>query len=109
MPGESRRYSTTTPTSGSVPKMSRVQSLLKALQTLEIPTPPFQNLREFDLFPKLPTELCLRIWRLAAFAPRGISLRYLDPASSEPLPLTAATPAILHTCLELRGEGLKHY
>jgi hypothetical protein len=72
----------------------------------------------FTLFPKLPSELRLKIWRLAAPGPRTVPVEYRMKydtfegkrvstfsgwRSSDPVPV------ILHICHEARDEALKSY
>ena len=74
--------------------------------------------RSFTLFPRLPTELRLKIWHLAMPGPRTITLQYkfrrrarLESA----LPYTASwtskdlNPAALQVCHESRYEALEIY
>jgi hypothetical protein len=55
---------------------------------------------EFHPFPRLPSELRLKIWKLNILGPRVIDLRYskkiYHAVSSTP------TPALLHVCHEVR-------
>jgi hypothetical protein len=72
----------------------------------------------FTLFPDLPFELRLKIWRLIAPGPRTVSVQYLMKydnfngkriskfsgwGSPDPVPI------ILHICREARVEALKTY
>ncbi|TVY45163.1 hypothetical protein LOCC1_G003865 [Lachnellula occidentalis] len=84
-------------------------------------TPPKDapsRLTEFHLFPKLPTELRLKIWVFVLSTPRVLGMRcnirfnesrrYTDTwaksfASDKP------PPAALHVCQESRHEGLSIY
>jgi len=69
---------------------------------------------KFHFFPKLPTELRLRIWQLAAH-PRVIEIRsWGDTQRNQytPIKYTVAPhrpPPILHTNTESRREGLRIY
>jgi len=67
-------------------------------------------LSKFQLFPKLPHELRLKIWSLAANKPRAIKLLFLDP---ETLPSchhsNSKVPSVLHASQEARKEGLRYY
>jgi hypothetical protein len=80
-----------------------------------------QPQKTFHGFPKLPKELRLDIWDLAAFIPRSIVLTerpfsfpgwYRSPESDECLPYYISSPTappILHTCYESRVQALRYY
>jgi hypothetical protein len=78
-----------------------------------------KDFAEFTLFPKLPIELRVKIWKLASFVQRNViisaSSLYLSNNSkySKEWPYYFASssppPAILHTTRESRTEGLKYY
>src|SRR5436190_18405372 len=62
-------------------------------------------LKSFTLFPKLPIELRLKIWR-DSIQPRMVKVRY-DKAHKRCT--SFAIPAILHASRESRYVGLKTY
>ncbi|KAH8596937.1 hypothetical protein B0O99DRAFT_671033 [Bisporella sp. PMI_857] len=72
-------------------------------------------LGDFHLFPKLPAEMRLKIWKFAP-KPRIIQIQFTSRETeklSETNPpswrLVADIPAILQTCHEARKEGLNNY
>jgi hypothetical protein len=68
-------------------------------------------LASFTLFPKLPTEIRLRIWRTKACHPRTIEL-FVQPETSPSfscLHCRNPVPEILHVCHESRWEGRNSY
>jgi len=86
-----------------------------SLLTLELRDPdqdlfvqhPGQAATEFPRFSKLPTEICLMIWR-AAF--RGPKLIRLTPQCSTDTPTYRPPhPSTLHVSKESRAETLRHY
>ncbi|KAI9646069.1 hypothetical protein NHQ30_005507 [Ciborinia camelliae] len=60
------------------------------------------NLTRFTLFPFLPKELRVKIWKLAATHPRIVHITYDHP--SESLVSLSPAPALLATCGEARDE-----
>jgi hypothetical protein len=74
------------------------------------------RLNQFTLFPKLPNELRMRIWKEACFEPRIVEVDISaypaeGPASTANRNYTTRTPtpAVLHVCSEARQIGLEHY
>lgn len=68
--------------------MASQADLIPTLDSLSIKSPPEQPaLTEFLLFPKLPTEIRLKIWDIILYAPRKITLKHLgkDELASENL------------------------
>lgn len=61
----------------------------------------------FTLFPKLPTELRLMIWRAARPGPRTIELKWRNDIGR--WTSIAKPPVILQVNAESREEALKHY
>ena len=91
--------------------MSRLASLLTTLPPLSIPQP---TIFSFKPFPRLASELRLKIWAYAASEPRTLLLSYnWDAPTSDPnrkaIENGNKVPDILHTNSEARQEGLKHY
>ncbi|KAK0113468.1 hypothetical protein ONS96_014332 [Cadophora gregata f. sp. sojae] len=78
---------------------------------------------KFALFPKLPAELRVRIWKLASNETRNVDIwvrnihvgiwnsPYAGTPTWSPYALYSSTkaPSILHVCHESRVEGLKYY
>lgn len=74
------------------------------------------HLKEFTLFPMLPMELRLKIWKTSTFISRVVPIA---PKDIGKMPITGErifkyispvqVPAMLHTSQESREEGLKHY
>ncbi|KAJ8065698.1 hypothetical protein OCU04_006369 [Sclerotinia nivalis] len=62
------------------------------------------NLTSFTLFPFLPKELRIKIWKLAATHPRIVQITYDHPTES--LVSLSPAPALLATCGEARDELL---
>ncbi|APA10622.1 hypothetical protein sscle_06g053920 [Sclerotinia sclerotiorum 1980 UF-70] len=62
------------------------------------------NLASFTLFPFLPKELRIKIWKLAAIHPRIVQITYDHPTES--LVSLSPAPALLATCGEARDELL---
>ncbi|KAF5873841.1 uncharacterized protein Bfra_005308 [Botrytis fragariae] len=62
------------------------------------------TLTTFSLFPFLPKELRVKIWKLAACHPRIVQLTYDHPTES--LVSLSPIPALLSTCGEARDELL---
>ncbi|KAF7879167.1 hypothetical protein EAF04_000366 [Stromatinia cepivora] len=60
------------------------------------------NLTSFTLFPFLPKELRIKIWKLAASHPRIVQITYDHPTES--LVSLSPAPALLATCGEARDE-----
>ena len=85
---------------------------------------PIQEKDTFKLFPKLPIELRLKIWKTAAEEPRVVNVELKNgheefsdwefgsggsKDDKNHLVCSTFTPALLHTCHESRVEGLKQY
>jgi hypothetical protein len=71
----------------------------------------FETLSEFELFPKLATELRLKIWNFAAYQPRLIEVEHARNAHRSLSVTTQSrlSPVVLRVCKESREEGLKVY
>jgi len=63
--------------------------------------------KSFTLFPLLPTELRLKVWKFTLPGPRILELRY-DKKHAEFISV-ARLPRALFICKESREETLKHY
>ncbi|KAI1180754.1 hypothetical protein F4777DRAFT_261701 [Nemania sp. FL0916] len=63
------------------------------------------SLDSFSLFPLLPTELRLYIWRQLTCYARIVEVDY--NLTEHHYTTTAPTPAILHACHESRDEALR--
>ncbi|KAK4192402.1 hypothetical protein QBC35DRAFT_222007 [Podospora australis] len=74
---------------------------------MEITSPTAPPPTAFSLFPYLPTELRLHIWRLS-LSPRVVTLTY-RPAPLEQCFSPTPPPAILSACQESRDEALRFY
>lgn len=78
-----------------------------------VATPPSTPLTTFQLFPKLPIEIRLRIYRLAAHEPRLIELEHLNGYFShygyQVARQSRQAPALLQLCRESREEGIHFY
>ncbi|KAF4627900.1 hypothetical protein G7Y89_g10256 [Cudoniella acicularis] len=66
-----------------------------------------RNCLEFAHFPLLPTEIRLKIWKIASQSPRTLELLYRH--TGRELRCLQAPPAILHVCRESRELGLQVY
>ncbi|KAN0090207.1 hypothetical protein V8E51_018786 [Hyaloscypha variabilis] len=62
----------------------------------------------FELFPKLPPELRLKIWKLVPKS-RLVLVRFNIDGRKKHYKFAASFPVILHACRESRHEGLKMY
>jgi hypothetical protein len=74
---------------------------------IESATAPNEQLK-FELFPKLPPELRLKIWNLAPES-RVIEVIFKQDHRKNNYKFLATTPAILHANHEARVEGLRRY
>jgi hypothetical protein len=99
----------------SAPKTNdsmRLGNLLSTLPKLSIPT-PLNPLKTFALFPKLPIDIRIRIWRIFALQPRRVKLFLLPPTETRHLSRLidgqSKIPAIMHVSKEARAEGLRYY
>lgn len=81
-------------------------SLIQAFATTNPQKAP-PTFDRFKLFPKLPIELRLKIWKAKIEIPRTIRLE-LDPQGGVKK-THAPSPAVLGVCHESRKLGLKHY
>ncbi|KAK0124473.1 hypothetical protein ONS95_009425 [Cadophora gregata] len=63
---------------------------------------------EFTLFPSLPIELRLRIWRYAQPEPHVVDIIFNEKSPDKSMS-TAAPPVLLFVCRESRAETLKIY
>ncbi|KAG9237974.1 hypothetical protein BJ875DRAFT_480784 [Amylocarpus encephaloides] len=73
---------------------------------------PNINLSTFPNFPRLPTELRIRIWAFSTSDSRVLELRTWKSDGLSPLKISAgphAVPPVLHTNRESRIEGLRIY
>ena len=91
--------------------MSRIKTLLSALQSLDIPRsqPP---LLTFPLLTNFPLELRNMIWAQAAYERRRINiLRLNEDCARQSLEVEGQRthPGIIHACSESRKEALQHY
>jgi hypothetical protein len=87
--------------------MIRLKKLLKTLLHLNVHFP--KRHEEFVLFPKLPIELRLRVWKFVAHRPREVKI-YLftsDFGIKSNVEGQRSIPSILHTCHEAHSEALK--
>ncbi|PVH75476.1 hypothetical protein DL98DRAFT_643998 [Cadophora sp. DSE1049] len=103
---------------GKAAKRKRKSHAAPALQALKFTLPTYVILNAFTCFPKLPTELRLRIWDSASFLPRDLDVWVKSIANLLGCQIFTETykfhsahlaPAILHTSHEARVQGLKHY
>jgi hypothetical protein len=89
----------------------------RSVQSDQADTPPVKTLNTFPLFPNLPTELRLQIWRLSF--PRGRQVNFaafrtnISPRHSEVIRkqdlLSSPLPITLFVNKESRKETMKHY
>lgn len=101
---------------GQAPKLKTKTSLTRYCSCL-LPSRYADSLVSFHLFPKLPLELRLIIWKLACFQSRSVYLStvpvLLDLYASHPYKMNRPNqlncPTILQICKEAREEALKHY
>jgi hypothetical protein len=63
----------------------------------------------FTLFPKLPTELRLKIWKYALPGPRAIKVQRGWPTFSHRIRAVAKPPAVLQTNSESRQLAMRFY
>jgi hypothetical protein len=94
--------------------MSRLRSLLSTLPKLDVTNCYF--LQTFTVFPELPPELRLKIWRVAAFHPRAFDFDYPHSNPKERVRLyndlkdrLRRVPSALQVNHESRTEALMHY
>jgi hypothetical protein len=90
-----------TPYSGTTTATTKDQTFVENAEN-SIPL-----LTSFTYFPKLPTELRLRIWRCVPLDQRIVTIKREKNRLSTILPIL--TPPLLHVCHESRQEMLKHY
>jgi hypothetical protein len=69
-------------------------------QKSDAPIAGSMALTEFHPFPRLPSELRLKIWKLNMPGPRVVELRYSKKIYHAISP--TSTPALLHVCREVR-------
>jgi hypothetical protein len=84
-------------------KLALAQSTNEMLQR-QVDSEYQTNLKKqgyFVLFPKLPIELRLQIWKFALPGPRIIDVFYLHPKGAR---TTTPIPSLLHVCQESRRE-----
>ena len=72
-------------------------------------TPALSEETDFQLFPSLPIELRLKIWKLASQVPRLVEVRFPKNSLSHKHDFVSDPPAVLHTSHEAREEALKSY
>jgi hypothetical protein len=70
---------------------------------------PEKSSPTFTLFPKLPTELRLKIWKYALPGPRAIRVQRNWPTMSGPIRAVAKPPAVLQTNSESRQLAMRFY
>jgi len=67
----------------------------------------------FPMFSKLPKELRLKLWKMAAEEPRAVTIYSTKRKDGEDTPSCFVSitplPAILHVCVESRGAALPKY
>jgi len=90
----------------------RLAALLSKLSKLIMPT-PYEPLETFTLFPKLPIEIRLNIWKLLCTHPRKVKLFYYQIPDIYEKPRLihgqSKHPAVLEVNHESRAEGLRFY
>jgi hypothetical protein len=75
-------------------------------------SPLLSNNDTFHLFPKLPTELRLRIWQFAAYESRYLALHCLKPEDPPPGAecfIFQSAASMLHACQDSRAEARLAY
>jgi hypothetical protein len=96
--------------------MSRFKSLLSTLPKLELTN--CYSPRSFTVFPKLPPELRLKIWRIASFYPRIFNFDYTHSSLTikersrlyyDFMGRLRKVPPVLQVNRESRTEALIHY
>ncbi|KAG4411696.1 hypothetical protein IFR04_015171 [Cadophora malorum] len=104
--------SSTKPTSGPRPESNEASRVLEPASSHSAPSPftsssPSAALTKFTLFPKLPTELLIRVRNIYMGTQNSL---YADLSTWNPYALYSSTnvPPLLHTCHESRVEGLKY-
>jgi hypothetical protein len=98
-----------------IPKSSestRLTALLSQLPKLTIPL-PLQPLETFTLFPRLPIDIRVKLWKLMSTQPRKIKLFFDVPSGSRAESRTiegqSKIPVVLQINRESREEGLRFY
>lgn len=90
----------------------RLAALLSKLPKLVMPT-PYEPLETFALFPNLPLEIRLSIWKLLSTQPRKVKLFFGVTAETCDMPRMidgqSKHPAVLGVNRESRFEGLRFY
>ncbi|KAH8790337.1 hypothetical protein F5882DRAFT_517232 [Hyaloscypha sp. PMI_1271] len=98
-----------------IPKSSentRFTALLSQLPKLTIPL-PLQPLETFTLFPRLPIDIRVEIWKLMSTQPRKVKLFFdissASRAESRTIEGQSKIPVVLQINRESREEGLRFY
>jgi len=98
-----------------IPKSSentRFTALLSQLPKLTIPL-PLQPLETFTLFPRLPIDIRVKIWKLMSTQPRKVKLFFdissASRAESRTIEGQSKIPVVLQINRESREEGLRFY
>jgi hypothetical protein len=91
---------------------TRPQSLLADIPKLSIST-PLQPIESFTLFPDLPVDIRIKIWKLLSFERRKVKLFFLPRSvahkKSHLIKGQSKIPTVLHICKESRAAGLRYY
>ncbi|KAE9365523.1 hypothetical protein N431DRAFT_447172 [Stipitochalara longipes BDJ] len=112
---DGNRALTTVSPGATIPKThdsTRLTALASSLPKLSIPL-PLNPLETFPLFPKLPIDIRVKIWKLIALKPRQVKLFLLSPTEtrhkSRLIEGQRKIPEIMHVNRESRAEGLRYY
>jgi hypothetical protein len=91
---------------------TRLTALLSQLPKLTIPL-PLQPLETFTLFPRLPIDIRVKVWKLMSTQPRKVKLFFDTPSGSRAESRTiegqSKIPVVLQINRESREEGLQFY
>ena len=74
-----------------------LQSLQDETSSESHTTPALSEATDFQLFPSLPIELRLKIWKLASQVPRLVEVRFPKNSLSHKHDFVSDFPAVLHT------------
>ncbi len=91
--------------SASSGRLQKLLSTLPQLSNKGLPRP----CQTFTLFPKLSTELRVKIWSEASSVPRTLTILETCTIKTPNMPNEVQVPAVLPVCAESRMEALKHY